>query len=47
MLIFGQNMTSRVHFGWKPTTTAIFVVICHVGVNGTPLIPSYFSKSKP
>ena len=26
-------MTSRVHFGWKPTTTAIFVGIRHVGVN--------------
>ena len=47
MLIFGQNMTSTVDFGWKPTTTAIFVGIRQVGVNGTPLIPSYFSKSMP
>ena len=40
-------MTSTVDFGWKPTTTAIFVGICNVGVNGTPLVPSYFSKSLP
>ena len=43
MLIFGQNMTSRVDFGWKPTTTAIFVGIRHVGVNA----PHHFSQKPP
>ena len=43
MLIFGHNMTSRVHFGWKPTTTAIFVGIRHVGVNA----PHTFSQNPP
>ena len=43
MLIFGHNMTSRVHFGWKPTTTAIFVGIRHVGVNA----PHHFSQKPP
>ena len=43
MLIFGQNMTSTVDFGWKPTTTAIFVGICHVGVNA----PHHFSQKPP
>ena len=38
MLIFVQNMASTVDFCWKPTTTAIFAGIRHVGVNGTPLI---------
>ena len=31
MLIFGQNMSSWVNFGWKPTITAIFVGIRNVG----------------
>ena len=43
MLIFGQNMTSTVDFGWKPTTTAIFVGIRHVGVNA----PHHFSQKPP
>ena len=43
MLKFGQNMTSRVDFGWKPTTTAIFVGIRHVGVNA----PHHFSQKPP
>ena len=45
MLIFGQNMTSTVNFGWKPTTTAIFVGIRHVGVNGTPPDSIIFLKN--
>ena len=36
-------MTSRVDFGWKPTTTAIFVGIRHVGVNA----PHHFSQKPP
>ena len=36
-------MTSRVRFGWKPTTTAIFVGIRHVGVNA----PHHFSQKPP
>ena len=43
MLIFGQNMTSTVDFGWKPTITAIFVGIHHVGVNA----PHHFSQKPP
>ena len=43
MLIFGQNMTSTADFGWKPTTTAIFVGIRHVGVNA----PHHFSQKPP
>ena len=36
-------MTSTVDFGWKPTTTAIFVGIRHVGVNA----PHHFSQKPP
>ena len=36
-------MTSRVDFGWKPTTAAIFVGIRHVGVNA----PHRFSQKPP
>ena len=36
-------MTSIVDFGWKPTTTAIFVGIRHVGVNA----PHHFSQKPP
>ena len=36
-------MTSRVNFGWKPTTIEIFVGIRHVGVNA----PHHFSQKPP
>ena len=36
-------MTSRVDFGWEPTTTGIFIGIRHVGVNA----PHHFSQKPP